>query len=75
MNEAIIQEIFKMDDIGNAAFNDLNIANTFDTKKPVERIDYIFYTKNSIDYIEGKVLTQFGQASDHLPVEMRFKLK
>ena len=73
--KAIIQEIFKMNDVGNAAFNELNIANTFDTKNPTERIDYIFYTKNSIEMVSGKVLTQFGQASDHLPVEMQFKLK
>ena len=74
-NEAIIQEIIKMKDIGNAGFDADNPVNTFDTKDPVERIDYIFYTKNSIEYIDGKVLIQFGQASDHLPVEMRFKLK
>ncbi|MEE9408076.1 MAG: endonuclease/exonuclease/phosphatase family protein [Polaribacter sp.] len=73
--EAIIQKMFAMSAIGNAAFNIENPANTFDTKKPFERIDYIFYTKNSIEYISGKVLTEFGQASDHLPVEMSFKLK
>ena len=64
-----------MKSIGNAAFDTTNIANTFDTKKPFERIDYIFYTKNSIEYIDGRVLNEFGEASDHLPVEMQFKLK
>ncbi len=64
-----------MDGVGNAAFDVVNIANTFDTKAPYERIDYIFYTKNSIEYISGKVLNAFGQASDHLPVEMSFRLK
>jgi len=61
--------------VGNAAFNSENPANTFDTRNPKKRIDYIFYTTNSIDYIDGKVLTQFGEASDHFPVEMKFKLK
>lgn len=70
-----IEKLFIVEDIGNAAFDTSNISNTFDTKKPFKRIDYIFYTKNSIEYIDGKVLTQFEQASDHLPVEMRFKLK
>ena len=73
--EAIIQKMFSMEEVGNAGFNLENPENTFDTKDLYERIDYIFYTKNSIEYIDGKVLTQFGQASDHLPVEMRFKLK
>ena len=72
---AIIQKMFAMTDVGNAAFNKENPVNTFDTKSPFERIDYIFYTKNSIEYISGKVLTQFEQASDHLPVFMQFKLK
>lgn len=74
-SDAVVQKLFTMDDVGNAAFNAENPENTFDTKNPVERIDYIFYTKNSIEYIEGSVLKSFEQASDHLPVEMKFKLK
>lgn len=73
--KAIVQRVFNMPSIGNAVFTAKNPINTFDTKKPFERIDYIFYTKNSIEYIDGKVLTQFGEASDHLPIEMRFRLK
>lgn len=73
--EAIIQEMFKMNDVGNAAFNIENPSNTFDAKNPKERIDYIFYTKNSIEYVSGRVLNELGEASDHLPVEMKFKLK
>ncbi|WP_298782501.1 endonuclease/exonuclease/phosphatase family protein [uncultured Polaribacter sp.] len=72
---AIIQKMFAINTIGNAAFNAANISNTFDTKDPFERIDYIFYTKNSIEYVSGKVLNEFGTASDHLPVLMNFKLK
>jgi endonuclease/exonuclease/phosphatase family metal-dependent hydrolase len=73
--DAVVQQLFTMKDLGNAAFDKENLANTFDTKKPFERIDYIFYTKNSIEYISGKVLNEFGQASDHLPILMNFKLK
>jgi endonuclease/exonuclease/phosphatase family metal-dependent hydrolase len=72
---AIIKELFAMNTIGNAGFDVLNIENTFDTKNPFERIDYIFYTKKSIEYISGKVLKDFEQASDHLPVFMEFRLK
>ena len=74
-DKAIIKKLFSIPEIGNAAFNIENPVNTFDTHKPSKRIDYIFYTKNSIEYIDGKVLSQFEQASDHLPVEMQFKLR
>jgi len=74
-SEAIIQKVFNIPEIGNAVFDIENPLNTFNTDKPFKRIDYIFYTKNSIDYIDGHVLSQFEQASDHLPVEMRFKLR
>ena len=72
---AAIQRLFAMPTVGNAAFIPNSIDNTFDTKDPHKRIDYIFYTKNSIEYITGSVLHQFEQVSDHLPVEMQFKLK
>lgn len=72
---AVIQKMLAMKDVGNAAFNVNKIENTFNSKAPRKRIDYIFYTKNSIEYISGKVLNEFGQASDHLPVFMEFKLK
>lgn len=71
---SVVYPLFKLKNIGNAAFGD-TYENTFNSANPVERIDYIFFSKNSIEYIDGKVLTQFGQASDHLPVEMRFRLK
>ena len=70
-----IQKIFIMEGVGNAAFSAVNPSNTFDTKNPFERIDYIFYTEDSIEYVSGQVLNDLGQASDHLPVEMKFKLK
>ena len=73
--ESVVQELFNKKNIGNASFSSQNPENTFDTKKPFERIDYIFYTKNSIEYVSGKVLNEFGQASDHLPVFMEFRLK
>ena len=72
---AIIQKIFNMPNVGNAAFDVANIANTFNSKDPYERIDYIFYTNKTIEYVSGKVLNEFEQASDHLPILMKFKLK
>lgn len=72
---SVIQKMFAMKNVGNAAFNADKIENTFDSNLPHKRIDYIFYTKNSIKYISGKVLNEFGEASDHLPVFMEFRLK
>lgn len=70
---AVIQKLINMAGVGNAAFE--KIEPTFHGKEPFKRIDYIFYTKNSIDYIRGTVLTEFNVASDHLPVYMEFRLK
>jgi endonuclease/exonuclease/phosphatase family metal-dependent hydrolase len=72
---SVIKELFAMKTIGNVAFDKENLANTFNSKNPYTRIDYIFYTKKSIEYISGKVLHNFEQASDHLPVLMEFRLK
>lgn len=69
-----INKIINMKNIGNAAF-DSTFDYTYSSANPFKRIDYIFYSKNSIEMIDSKVLKQFGEASDHLPVEMKFKLK
>ncbi len=70
-----IQKVFALDGVGNAAFNTDSPSNTYDTENPFKRIDYIFFSQNSIEYVDGRVLTQLEQASDHLPVFMSFKLK
>lgn len=72
---AVVKELFTMSGVGNAAFTKEKPENTFDTKDLFERIDYIFYTENSIEYINGRVLNEFGQSSDHMPIEMKFRLK
>ncbi|NNC69267.1 MAG: endonuclease/exonuclease/phosphatase [Flavobacteriaceae bacterium] len=73
--DAIIQELLTNNNVGNAAFNKDSIENTFNTTNPFKRIDYIFYTNETIEYIDGTVLNDFGTASDHLPVYMKFKFK
>ncbi|CAL2057136.1 endonuclease/exonuclease/phosphatase family protein [Tenacibaculum sp. 190524A05c] len=70
-----IAQVLNLENIGNAAFSKSGFANTFDSKKPYKRLDYIFYTKNFISYVDGRVLSEFAQSSDHLPVSMKFKLK
>lgn len=49
--------------------------NTFPSPDPKVRIDYIFYNEAFIAMESEKVLSSFGQSSDHLPVMMKFKLK
>lgn len=72
---AIIHTLLNTKDVGCAGFSKENPENTYNTKEPSKRIDYIFYSKKSIKSINGKVLTSFGQASDHYPLLMRFRLK
>lgn len=74
-DNATITKILNHPGLGNAAYAKGAIKNTFNSEMPVKRIDYIFYNTSKIDYVDGEVLTQFGQISDHLPVAMRFKLK
>ena len=69
-----IRKILSLENIGNAAFENM-YDFTYSSANPYKRIDYIFYSKNSIEMIDSKVLKQFGQASDHLPIEMKFRLK
>lgn len=71
--DAAIHQLLNDETLGSAAFDEDSIKNTFDSHHPFKRIDYIFYTKNSIEYISGKVATEFGEASDHLPVFMEFR--
>jgi endonuclease/exonuclease/phosphatase family metal-dependent hydrolase len=47
---------------------------TFDTAKPYEKLDYIFYTHSSIEPLEVATLNEAGEISDHFPLFMRFKL-
>lgn len=74
-SNSAIQKLIHHPDFGNAAFDVSNPDNTFDAVTPVRRIDYIFYTKNRIREVSSKVLTEFGDASDHLPVQLSFQLK
>ena len=73
--DAGINVLLKMSDLGCASFDPENFQNTYDSESPSERLDYIFYNKEFIEEIEAEVLTQFGTASDHLPLLMKFKFK
>jgi len=69
---ATINEVLKLDNIAVANLPETNYELTFTSDQPYERLDYIFYTPKSIKNESSRVLTEFGQASDHLPQEMKF---
>ncbi|MEO1591429.1 MAG: endonuclease/exonuclease/phosphatase family protein [Cyanobacteria bacterium J06632_22] len=48
---------------------------TYPTDQPEHKLDYIFYTPDTIEMLEARVVTEAGQASDHLPVAMTFRLR
>ena len=73
--DAIINNFLKLGNIGNAAFDTNTYEATFSSEAPLNRIDYILFNTNFIEYVDGKVLNNFGDISDHLPLEMSFKLK
>ncbi|VAV86353.1 endonuclease/exonuclease/phosphatase family protein, putative, partial [hydrothermal vent metagenome] len=70
-----IQLLMNLPKTKSAAFDNKNIQNTFNSLDPNERLDYIFYNTEFIEYIDGHILSEFDQASDHLPILMNFKFK
>lgn len=73
--QAAINLIIDLPKTGNVFFNKKDLKNTFDSDNPTERLDYIFFNTDFIEYVDGRILTEFKQASDHLPLLMKFKLK
>lgn len=45
---------------------------TYNTEKPYEQLDYIFYNSDKIHAVEAYVAQEAKQISDHLPVVMEF---
>jgi len=58
---------------GNAAFDRIEIKNTYNSREPTERLDYIFYNTDFIKEVSAEVVDEFGEASDHLPVLLTFE--
>ena len=75
-DEAAINILLNDSTLGCAAFNQTNknYGNTFSSEKPVERLDYIFYSKIDFIEVESRILNEFGEISDHLPVYAKLSL-
>lgn len=48
---------------------------TFPSNQPEYNLDYIWYTPSTIEVLNAEVITSAGEASDHLPLMMEFRLK
>lgn len=48
---------------------------TFPSDQPTAKLDYIFYTPSHIEAVNWRILSEAGQASDHLPLVMEFRLR
>ncbi len=71
-NDASINILLEIPGIKSAGHR---LGKTFPSVNPKVRLDYIFYNEEFIELKSAAVLTSFGEASDHLPVLMEFKLK
>ncbi|MFC1722539.1 endonuclease/exonuclease/phosphatase family protein [Nanoarchaeota archaeon] len=47
---------------------------TFPSRKPDRRLDYMFYSEE-IDIITPNTLQQYKEASDHIPIQVDFRLR
>ncbi len=57
-----------------SALNNPQIA-TFPSDKPIYKLDYVFYTPKNIEVTEWRIVDEVKQASDHLPVMVKFRFK
>lgn len=48
---------------------------TFPSDKPIAKLDYIFYTPKTIDVVQWQIISEAKQASDHLPLMMKFRFR
>ena len=69
---AAIQLLINLPGLKNAVNLD---QKTYPSINPTDRLDYIFYNEKYIELRGSKILTEFGDASDHLPVFLEFSLK
>ncbi len=50
-------------------------STTFPSDKPIAKLDYIFYTPKTIEIVEWQIISEAKQASDHLPLMMKFRFR
>jgi len=55
--------------------NVTSAPNTFPSDNPNERLDYIFFNSERFELIDSRIITEFGDISDHLPCVATLKIK
>jgi endonuclease/exonuclease/phosphatase family metal-dependent hydrolase len=55
--------------------NNISSFNTFSSRNPYTKIDFIFYSSDKIQKVDAGVFNEIREVSDHLPVWMKFVLK
>lgn len=72
--QAVLESPVFVSEIARETLNDS--ANlTFPSDTPEFTLDYIFYTPATIELLAAAVVPEAAQASDHLPLVMRFRLR
>lgn len=77
-DEAAIQIFLKDNEIGSSCPSELlgkQEMMTYPSDQPKEQLDYIFFTKAHFKQLEWKVLYEFGEVSDHLPISVKLAFK
>jgi endonuclease/exonuclease/phosphatase family metal-dependent hydrolase len=79
-DETTMNLIYSIPGIKSAISDSLYLSDeksyfTFNSENPQIKIDYIFYNSDKIEAINGRVVLEAEEISDHLPVMMRFVLK
>jgi endonuclease/exonuclease/phosphatase family metal-dependent hydrolase len=79
-DETTMNMIFSVPGLKSAISDSLYLSDekayfTYDSETPYLKIDYIFYNSDKVEAIDGRIVTEAGEISDHLPVMLSFVLK
>ncbi|MEO1095421.1 MAG: endonuclease/exonuclease/phosphatase family protein [Cyanobacteria bacterium J06638_28] len=69
VESAVFSSVVPVSDFTNAE------QLTFPSDTPAYKLDYIFYTPETLELLDVQVLTSAEQASDHLPLMAQFRLR
>lgn len=69
VDSSLLQSAVATDQFTNAS------QFTFPSDQPQYKLDYVFYTPATIEMLDVQVVAAAGQASDHLPLAMRLRLR
>jgi len=77
LRNEVLNKLFENDNIGvainDSVYSNNRIANnTYSSKNPNTKIDFIFYNSDKIKKIDSDVMQEIGETSDHFPIWMKF---